>query len=99
MAISDVVFYDIDIILKRYYPKQEQNVKDFTPETIGIAIQAILGSTLVTVHALDSGRVVMLVLAFDGTSRTIYDQILNFEMAKNDSYQLVVTDSSCNDWK
>ena len=94
---SDASLYDIDTIPKDTIPKQEQNVKGYLPQTIGIIHN--LGSNLLSnVHALDSGRVAISVGAFDGTSRTIYDQNPKLlEMAKNDSYQLVVTDSFCND--
>lgn len=89
---SDTSLYDIDTI-----PKQEQSVKGYLPQTIGI-INNLGNNLLSNVHTLDSGRVAISVGAFDGTSRTIYDQNSKLlEMAKNDSYQLVVTDSFCDD--
>ena len=58
-----------------------------------LGLSITLGNNLLSnVHALDSGRVSISVGAFDGTSRAIYDQNPKLlEMAKNDSYQLIVT--------
>lgn len=74
---SNASLYDINTI-----PKQEQSVKGYLPQTIGI-INNLGNNLLSNVHTLDSGRVAISVGAFDGTSRTIYDQNSKLlEMAK-----------------